>query len=234
MKKLSIIFPAYNEEKNLKLIEKELFPIIKNIDAEVIFVDDGSKDNTVKKIKQLQKKRKNIILLIHKENQGMGAAIRTAIPRCSSKFTITMDSDLTFHPRHIPKLLNKIEKENVDCIIGSPFIGGFGKNLQWYRIALSKGVNLIYNVLLGQKITAVSPILRIYKTKQLQELELESNKFEINAEILAKLLIKKRKVIEIPAKLTKRKYGESKLNNFKETMNHLKLMSKIVWWKIKK
>jgi len=230
--KLSIIIPVYNEEKNLPYIKKELFPVIKNIDYEIIFVNDGSEDNTLNEIKKL--KSKKIKIYNHKKNQGLGSAIRTAIPKCKSKYTLTLDSDLTFHPRYIPTLVKRIEKGDVDCVIGSPNLSKYDDNIPFYRIFLSKSVNFIYTILLGQKITAVSPIFRIYKTEQLQELKLESERFQINAEILAKLFKKKREVVEIPTKLTKRKYGESKLNSFKETINHLKLMLKILKWRLVK
>lgn len=222
---LSIILPVYNEEKNIPYIKKALFPYLKEYSHELIFVDDGSTDNTVSEIKRLKYPYAKI--LVHETNKGMGAAIRTAIPECKGMYTITMDSDMTFHPKYIPRLLEKIKE--ADCVIGSPNLYGYG-GVPLYRIFLSKSVNLLYSMLLRKKISAVSPILRIYKTKQLQKLDLESNKFEINAEILAKLIMQKKKIIEIPAKLTTRKYGKSKLNNLKEIRNHLKLMYKMIWW----
>ncbi len=67
----------------------------------------------------------------------------------------------------------------------------------------------------------------------MKELTLESDGFEINAEILAKLLLRKRRVTEIPVALTQRKYGESKLDSRKEIINHLKLIAKILCWRLK-
>jgi len=232
--KLSIIFPCFNEELNIPYIEKELYPVLEKlkIKHELIFVDDGSKDNTNKLIQKLGEKRKNIKLLTHHKNRGLGVAIRTGIKHCDSDVTITMDSDLTFHPRYIPMLIARFKKNDVDCVIGSPTLLGYDKSIPLYRIILSKGVNKIYNIILRKKLTAISPIFRIYKTNQIQNLKLKSNGFEINAEILAKLLMKKANVTEIPAELTTRIYGESKLNNIKEIKNHLKLISKIIFWQL--
>lgn len=230
---LSIIIPCYNEEENLRIYEKELFPHLVKLKNkyEVILVNDGSKDNTLKEMQKLKKKRSNIKIVSYEPNGGLGYAIRKGIKAATGELTITLDSDLTFHPTLIPRLLERYKKGDVDCVIGSPTLEGYDKSVPPYRIFLSKGVNIMYWFLLGKKITAVSPIFRVYNTKKLQSLELISNKFEINSEILFKLLKIKCKVAEVPAKLTIRKHGVSKLNSKKEIINHLKLMSKIVFWR---
>lgn len=232
--KLTIILPCYNEEDNIPYIEKELFNILDKLglEYEIIFVDDGSKDKTYQKIVELSKRNKRIIICKHKKNMGLGAAIQTGIKKARSDLLVTLDSDLTFHPKQIEDLLNAFDKNKVDCVIGSPTLKGYDKSIPIYRIFLSKTVNLMYDILLGKRITSVSPIFRLYKTNQLKKLKLESNGFDINAEILAKLLIQKKKVIEIPAKLTVRKYGVSKINNIREIKNHIKLMYKIIKWKL--
>jgi hypothetical protein len=96
---------------------------------------------------------------------------------------------------------------------------------------------LLYNFALDEKITAVTPIFRLYKTSQLKGIELNPTPtprggFSINAEILAKLLLQNKRVAEIPATLTVRKYGESKINNLKEIITQLGLVSRIMWWRI--
>ncbi|MGH7773276.1 MAG: glycosyltransferase family 2 protein [Candidatus Binatia bacterium] len=232
---LTIILPCYNEEKNISHIRKKLFEVLDTLDCdyEVIIVDDGSEDNTLDEINHLMKCKGKIKLYQHVSNRGMGAAIRTAIPHSTGDVTITMDSDLTFHPKLIPELLDRFKEGDVDCVIGSPALHNYDKTIPLYRIFLSRGLNTIYSICLGKNLTAVSPIFRLYKTEQLKELNLQSNKFEINAEIVAKLLMKKKRIVEIPAKLTVRQYGESKLDNFKEIRNHLKLLAKIIYWRIR-
>lgn len=230
---LSIIIPCYNEEENLISYNKELFPYLDSLKLkyEVVLVNDGSKDNTLKKMQKIKKKRKNIQIISYQPNGGLGYALRKGIKAAKGDLTVTLDSDLTFHPNLIPRLLEAYKKYNVDCVIGSPNLDKYDESIPFYRIFLSKGVNVMYWILLGKRITAVSPIFRLYDTKKLQKLDLISNKFEINAEILFKLLKIKCKIIEVPAKLTIRKFGVSKLNSKREIINHLKLMAKMLIWK---
>ncbi len=230
---LSVIIPCYNEEENLRMYKKELFP---HLDAlkenyEIILVNDGSKDNTLKEMQKIKKRERNIKVISYQPNGGLGYAVRQGIKAAKGDITITLDSDLTFHPSVIPRLLKRYKKGDVHCVIGSPNLEGYDKSVPLYRIILSKGANLIYRIILGEKITAVSPIFRVYNTKELQKLKLESNKFQINSEILFKLLKNKCNVAEVPAKLTVRVHGESKLDNKKEIINHLKLMGKMLVWK---
>ncbi len=235
---LSVIIPCYNEEENIKLYKKELIPEIRKCskDFEIIFVNDGSKDKTLGGLKQLQKEEKNIKVVAYEPNQGMGYALRQGINAARGDLTVFLDADLTFHPSQIPELLKRFTQGDVDCVIGSHFMSGgeLGKDIPFYRIFLSKGVNILYTILMGKSIRSMSSIFRLYRTKDLKEMRLTSTAFDINAEILFKLLQKKKKVIEIPATLTTRRFGVSKLNTRKEIINHLKLLTKILFWKLKK
>lgn len=232
---LSIIIPCYNEEENLKTYNRELFPHLNKLKTkyEVVLVNDGSKDKTLEEMNKLKKKNKNIKIVNYSPNGGLGHAVKQGIKAANGDLAVTLDSDLTFHPTLITKLLERYDKGDVDCVIGSPTLAGYDKSVPLYRIFLSKSANMLYWIILGKKITAVSPIFRLYKTEKIKNLNIESNKFEINSEILFKLLKNKCKVTEIPATLTTRKYGVSKLNNRKEIVNHLKLMAKMLVWKFK-
>ncbi len=235
MSMISIVVPCYNEEENIQIYEKELFPVLNKLGEkyEVIIVDDGSKDNTVQEIKKLQKKKKNVQNITYQPNQGLGYAVRQGIHVAKGDKTVILDADLTFHPRQIQLLVDKYNEGGYSCVIGSHFSKeGKLEEVQLYRKILSKGVNIIYCVLMGKNIKAISSIFRLYNTKDLKELHLTANKFEINVEILYKLLARKKKVVEVPVTMTKRRFGVSKLNNIREIKNHLKLMSKIMFWKV--
>lgn len=235
IKKVSIVLPAYNEEQNLLRINSELLPVLESLkeDYEIIIIDDGSKDNTFSTAKNLSLENKKIKVVQHQKNSGLGATIRTGINSATGDLLITLDADFTFHPKQIPHLINEIKNTNADCVIGSPVKGGYSEEIPKYRIFLSSCINILYWIALGHNISAVTPIFRIYKTQQVRELTLSSNGFDINAEILFLLLANKRKVIEIPAKLTVRKFGKSKMDNFKAVKLHLTLLMKIIGWRIK-
>ncbi len=234
---LSVIAPCFNEEENIDRFEQELFSTLEaqGYDYEVIAVDDGSSDKTKEKLHALQEKYpNNLKVAVHEKNKGLGAAVRTGINHASKEYTVTIDSDFTFHPKMIRNLFQAKEKHQTDFIVGSPTLAGFDETIQWHRKFLSQSCNNLYSVMLGKKFTAISPIFKLYKTADLKNLELTTTAFDINAEIMTKLILNNKSFAEIPAELTVREFGESKLNNVKEIKNHLRLLNNIRKWKREK
>lgn len=231
--KYSVVIPCCNEEKNVQRFTTELWPILEQnkYNFEVVIVDDGSKDGTVFEVNKINKPQ--LKLIKHESNKGLGAAMRSGISAASGDRIIFLDADLTFHPNLIPKLVDAATKQpDVDFVIGSPNLGGYSSDIPGWRLIISKFANLVYRILLGKDITSINQILRLYKADQLKSLPLNSKGFDINAEILFKLVFRGRKFIEIPAELTMRQYGVSKLNYRKEICRHIALMFKIIKWKL--
>ena len=118
----------------------------------------------------------------------MGAALKTGFARTDADLIITMDSDLTFRPEDIPVLLTAYAHDRPECVSGSPYLeAGLMEEVTPMRLFFSKSVNFMYRILLRQPITCVSPIFRLYRTDTLKKLDLESEKFEINAEIISEV-----------------------------------------------
>lgn len=231
---ITIIIPLYNERENVIHYNQDLFPIIEDISNkteepfEFIFVDDGSKDDTVEQLQKIANERSNIQIIRHAVNRGMGNAIKTGLAACSTDLVITMDSDLTFRPEDVIKLYEKYVETHADCISGSPYLErGLMEEVTPFRLFLSESVNFLYRLLLGEKITSVSPIFRLYRRDELTKLTISSSNFEINAEIISKLIIAGKNVIEVPVPLLKRRYGYSKINVRKEIKNNIVLLYKI-------
>jgi len=230
-----VIIPLYNEYDNISTYPSILFPEIERISQlynekmEVIFIDDGSTDATKGELLKLSAVYPDIIILHHEKNRGMGAAIKTGISNARGEHIITMDSDLTFRPQDIQKLISAFQKADADCISGSPFIeSGLLDEVEPQRLWLSTIVNRMYRVLLSSNISCVSPIFRLYKKKSLEDIDIESDNFEINAEIISKFILSGKKVIEVPVALHKRQFGESKINILREVKNNIGIMAKIV------
>jgi dolichol-phosphate mannosyltransferase len=232
---ISIIIPLYNERENVIRYNQNLFSAIEDIARKTneqfyyVFVDDGSKDDTVRQLQKITGNRSDVKIREHGANRGMGNAIKTGLGSCIGDLVITMDADLTFRPADIAILIKKYQETNADCISGSPYLGkGLMEEVTPFRLLMSKSVNFIYRLLLGNQITCVSPIFRLYKRCVLNELDITSSNYEINAEILSKLILRGNSVVEVPVPLLKRKYGVSKINVLKEIKNNILLLYKII------
>ncbi|MEN6442144.1 MAG: glycosyltransferase family 2 protein [Methanoregula sp.] len=232
---ISIIIPLYNEAENVMMYEQRLFPVAEEIaqkfkePCEFVLVDDGSKDSTLIRLNELQQKRNSVTVVAHGINKGMGAAIKTGIANSHGNLIITMDSDLTYKPEDIEKLLSSFRDSSADCISGSPYLEhGLTDELSApHRLIMSKTVNQLYKILLGRNISCVSGIFRLYKKEVLEHMTIESNNFEINAEIISKLILGGKTVKEVAVELHKREFGESKINVNKEIKNNIRMLYKI-------
>lgn len=220
---ISFIFPAYNEAENLRRFPQEVIPVFNalGLSYEILVVDDGSCDDTAQAAASLPEP---VRLIRHEKNLGMGAAIRTGIQAARGDLIITLDADLTFAPNLVPRLLERFWRGDVDVVSGSPKMAGYDKAIPWYRVAISYLASLVYAVVLGARVRDVSPIFRLYKREQLLSLPLQTSRFDINAEILFFLIRDGRKIAEVPAPLTQRIHGESKLDYKKEIIRHLRLI----------
>ena len=111
-KLLSIVVPCFNEESNIEQLINELVPVLKNLNLnyEIIFVDDGSKDNTFLLIKNISEKNKNISGISLSRNFGHQVAIMAGLQQSKGDVVIMMDADLQHPPQIIPKLIAEYEK----------------------------------------------------------------------------------------------------------------------------
>jgi dolichol-phosphate mannosyltransferase len=228
---LSVVIPAWNEAKNLGRYPAELLPVLETVGMpfEVLIVDDGSRDDTARLAVGLGEWAR---VVRHERNRGLAAALRTGFEAARGELVVTLDADLTFAPWLIPKLVERFKVGDVDVVSGSPKLAGYGHDIPSYRVWVSHAATAVYSSLLGQSVTAVSPILRLYRTADLQNLDLSSAGFEINAEILYCLIRRGKRVAEIPAPLTQRIHGQSSLNYRREMVRHLKLVRRMVNWRL--
>jgi len=230
---LTIILPCHNEEENVRRIPAELMPVLKEIGMayEIIIIDDGCVDNTVSVAKSLNIPQLKIIR--HEKNRGLGEAIKTGFANALGDMVITLDADFTFHPKLIISLLERFRKGDVDLVIGSPKLAGLYQSIPFHRLLISKCANSIYGFLFHKPITAISQIIRLYRTKDVKNLPIDATGFDVFAEILFKLVvIQNKNFAEIPAPFSARIYGVSKLDYKKETIRHLKLLFKIIKWRM--
>jgi len=217
---ISCIIPMFNEEENVKHILKKTDNVMEKYDNyEIICVNDGSSDKTLKKLEKYKEKYGSLVIVTYEENRGMGYAIKKGIEAARGDVVITLDADMTFDPSDIPKLLEKIDK--YDMVIGSPYIkGGELEGVPGYRKLISKLGNLVLSHSMPYNVKSTTTVFRAYKMELLDSIEIESDRMEINPEILAKAGALGYRVIEVPVKLSTRVYGESKFNFISGAKGH--------------
>src|SRR5574344_1781044 len=103
---LSILIPSYNEEGNINELNKKLIESLKNIDYEIIYINDGSKDKTLDKIKTVSKSNENIKYISFSKNFGKDAAIYAGLKRSNGTYTCILDADLQQNPKYIISMLD--------------------------------------------------------------------------------------------------------------------------------
>ena len=117
-KKLSVVVPCYNEEQTIMIFFKEMEKYKKKIGVELeyIFIDDGSKDNTLKILKELHEKNKSVKYISFSRNFGKEAAMLAGLKKTTGDLITIMDVDLQDPPEIIPEMIKKMQEDNLDWV----------------------------------------------------------------------------------------------------------------------
>jgi len=223
--KLSIIIPAYNEEKTiLKVISRVKNVNLGNIAKEIIVVDDFSRDGTRKLLESLQSRSlKALKVFFHEKNKGKGAAIRTALKHATGDIMLIQDADLEYDPKEYRKLLKPIVKGNAKVVYGSR-LASIRRNLKkMYKLHYFGNLFLtgITSTLYGAKITDMETGYKVFRKEVIQGMHLKAKRFDFEPEITAKILKKGYKIVEVPIDFMGRKFSEGKKITWKDGVKAL-------------
>ena len=227
---LSVIIPAYNEEKRLPKTINEIFDYLskKNFSFEVIVVNDGSKDKTAEIVKELMKKYPNLKLIDNKENKGKGAAVRQGMLKAQGKFRLFSDADHSTPISEIEKFLPEFEK-GADVVIASRDIKGaiLDPPQPLFRRFVGEGFKILRKIVLDLwEIQDTQCGFKCFKAEVVEKIfsKCKINRFAFDPEIL--ILAKRAgyKIKEIPVYW--RNDPESKVK-FKSIFNMAKDLFKI-------
>ena len=214
--KLSILVPAYNEEKTVATVLESLDQLeLKNITKEIIVIDDGSKDKTPQILLEQKKKIPRLQVVIHKKNKGKGAAIQTGINKATGDIILIQDADLEYNPKEIPKLLKPILDKKSEVVYGTrlrvkPVIFGKEKTPLLLHFFGNKFLSLATTILYGAVITDMETGYKVFTKNALEGINLKSRSFDMEPEITAKILKKGLKILELDISTNPRGYDEGK------------------------
>jgi len=209
---ISVVIPAYNEEKTIGKIIEETTQIMDALGMpyEIIVVDDGSRDRT----KEIASRYKATVLSNGK-NQGKGYALRKGFQHAQGDIIVTIDADGSHNPKEIPDLINPLFN-GTDIVAGSRFLGQEKDHTSKLHIVGNHLINMAIMILTRKKITDSQTGLRAFKKEFLNKTNLRSCGYEIETEITVKGLRNGFSFQEIPINCKRREYNTSKLRTLSD------------------
>jgi glycosyltransferase involved in cell wall biosynthesis len=210
--KLSILIPAYNEEATLHVCVQAVLnaPLPPGLAREIIVVDDASKDATWHVAQRLAERFPQVRVFRQQKNQGKGAAIRRAIAEMTGDLAIFQDADLEYDPADYPRLLAPILDGRADAVFGSRFTGSDRKVLYFWHTVGNRMLTLMANMLNDMNLTDMETCYKVFTAEVLRTIPLESNRFGIEPEVVAKVARNRFRVYEVPISYNGRTYEEGK------------------------
>src|SRR5688572_27362886 len=193
--RLSIIIPAYNEEKTISLILDRIneVKLIRNIEKEVIIVNDCSSDKTESVIQNYIISNTNLTIsyfkyIKHEINQGKGAAIHTGIAQATGDYLLVQDADLEYDPGEYNTLLKPIVLGSADVVYGSRFMGGNPHRILffWHSIG-NRVLTFLSNMMSNLNLTDMETGYKLFRTDIIQRVYLSEKRFGFEPEVTAKI-----------------------------------------------
>ena len=206
-RKLSIIVPVYNERNTVVEAIRRARAVDLPLDREIVVVDDCSTDGTRAVLPQLEDSTVRVVL--HPENRGKGAAVRTALGHVTGDLILIQDADLEYDPEDWPRLLAPILRGKARVVYGSRFTGERRNMLFWHWVG-NRFLSLVTNVLYNTTLSDMETCYKLFDRRVLEGIRLRSEGFGFEPEVTAKVLRTGERIYEVPISYTGRELDEGK------------------------
>ena len=220
--KLSIILPVFNEEKTLAEI---IHRIMKQPwEKEIIAVDDGSTDGSLRILKDLAQSHEEIHVYNLSTNKGKGAALRTGFEKASGDIIVIQDADLEYDPTDYKTLLIPLLDGRADVVYGSRFLGGPHRVLNHHHYIANKFLTHLSNLCTNLNLSDMETCYKAFRIEVLSLLDLHENRFGFEPEFTAQIAYHNLAVYEVPISYSGRTYEEGKKIGWKDGIQALKVI----------
>ena len=214
--KLSIVMPAYNEERTIHLILNRISQVTlpQGMAYEIIITNDCSTDDTEGAIKRYMSANPllDIRYFRHEKNAGKGAALHTGIAAATGDFVIIQDADLEYNPQEYNILLQPILDGFADVVFGSRFMGGKPHRVLFFWHSIGNNVlTFLSNMYTNLNLTDMETCYKLFRRSDIQSLNLKEKRFGFEPEVTAKISrIKDIRIYEVGISYYGRSYAEGK------------------------
>ena len=220
---LSVIVPVFNERSTVAEVIRRIRAVELPLEVEVVVVDDGSSDGTDKVLTALGDSTVRVIR--HPENRGKGAAIRTGMESIRGDLVLVQDADLEYDPADWSKLLDPILRGKAQVVYGSRFTGE-RKNMMPLHWIGNRILSLVTNVLYSSTLSDMETCYKLFDTRVLEGITIESDKFDFEPEITAKVLRRGYRIYEVPISYAGREVDEGKKITWRDGFAALRTLVK--------
>lgn len=189
---LSIIIPAYNEEKTIGFVLKRVAEVglPGQLSREIIVVDDGSTDQTESIVRRFNEDHADTTIRYIKQavNQGKGEALRVGIQCAHGNFIIIQDADLEYDPEEYGHLLQPLLAGRADVVYGSRFMGGRPHRVLyfWHTVG-NRFLTLLSNMLTDLNLTDMETCFKVFRSEIIKSIDLNEKRFGFEPEVTAKI-----------------------------------------------
>jgi glycosyltransferase involved in cell wall biosynthesis len=222
IQKLSIIIPAYNEERTIHLILDKVRDVALDhgIVKEIIIVNDGSRDGTVQAIQRYMAANPGLGIQFYEQprNMGKGAAIHRGIKEATGDFLLVQDADLEYDPREYNDLLRPVVEGFADVVFGSRFMGHHPHRILffWHSIG-NQFLTFLSNAFNNLNLTDMETCYKLIRSDIAKGLDLREQRFGFEPEVTAKLArVKNIRIYEVGISYYGRTYAEGKKIGWKD------------------
>jgi glycosyltransferase involved in cell wall biosynthesis len=234
--KLSIIVPAFNEEKTIQVILEKLrtVSLIGEMSKEVIVINDCSKDRTEEKVFEYKAAHPELEISYYKHdvNKGKGAALHTGIREAKGDYVVIQDADLEYDPNEFNILLKPILDGFADVVYGSRFMGGRPHRILffWHSIG-NKVLTAISNAFTNLNLTDMETCYKMWRADIIKSVKLVENRFGFEPEVTARIArIPNIRIYEVGISYYGRTYAEGKKINWKDGFRAIYCILKYNIW----
>jgi len=217
--KISIIIPCYNEKNYIIEILKKINSV-KNLDFEIIIIDDASTDGS----QDLIKLNSNLYtkLLINEKNYGKGYSVNKGIQEANNEIIIIQDADLEYDPNDYHNLLKPIINNNADVVYGTRFYGGSSRKIHFFwHTQANKLLTFFCNLRTNLNLSDMECGYKVLKKDVIKKIQLKEKRFGFEPELTIKLAKKKFSFYEVGVNYYGRSYKEGKKISLKDAFRAL-------------